>query len=352
MRAGCYRRTVRATITLASLTLGASVLASAGTARAQVGAASAAPRSAAAPTAISPSPASVPPGVVQPNPEGGGVAQAQVHLQRALQHFRDRQYTEAIHEFELANAAAPSADFWFNIARCHELLTQYDAAVDFYRRYLRDKVDPPDRQHVEQHIVELQRLGEQARLASHRHTAESNLGLELTPPVAGAALSVGDHVVGHGTLPSPLVLPPGTYPVRVSAAGMQDWRASVRVRQGETVTAFVGLQPATLYRTRSGGHIGSYVLGAASLVAFGAGLVLGVNAATMAACTGDPAASSADQCPRRDMAGFADLAYGVGAGLLLTTAIVYFIENGLSHTERVRPRSATSARPLPFLSQE
>ncbi len=336
---------MRSTIALASLTLGAAVLTSTGMAHAQ---ASAAP----ATTSSSPPPAATSSALPAVNPEGGGVAQAQAHLQSALQHFRDHQYTEAIHEFELANSAAPSADFWFNIARCHELLSHYDEAVDFYRRYLRDKVDPPDRRQVETHITELLRLAEQARAAARRQTAESNIRFELTPPTPGASLSVADRVVGHGTLSGPLVVQPGTYPIRVTAAGMQDWRASVRVRTGETVTAYVALQPATEYRTRSGGHIASIVLGVASLVAFGAGIAVGANAATMPGCTGDPVTSEADLCARRDWAGYADIVYGVGAGLLLTTAIVYFMEAGATRTERVQPRRATSGRPIPYLTQD
>jgi hypothetical protein len=313
--------------------------------------------SAASATSSSSSPATASSGSPAPAastaPEGGGVAVAQEHLQRALVFFRQQQYPEAIHEFELANAAAPSADFWFNIARCHELLAtrserggtdvavHFDQAIEYYQRYLRDKVDPPDRAQVQQHIAELRQSAEIARNAARRHSAQAAIRFELGNNVPSASLYIADRRVGQGSLTAPFPVTPGTYPVRVSANGMQDWRASVRVRQGETVTAFVGLQPATQYRTRQGSHIASYVLGAASILAFGAGIALGAFAATQSPCMGDPVAMMADaMCDRRDWATRADVLYGVGAGLALTTAIVYFIEAGSSRTERVQRTTA------------
>jgi hypothetical protein len=331
---------------IVTLTLGASVGLAASVSFAQAGRASsapaAAPSAAPATAAAAPTASSSPqPSGASSTPEGGGVAVAQEHLQSALVHFRQHQYTEAIHEFELANAAAPSADFWFNIARCHELLSHYDVAIDYYLRYLRDKVDPRDRAQVQQHINELRQSAEIARNAARRQNVQAAIRFELGNNVPSAALFIADRRVGQGSLTSPFPVTPGTYPVRVTADGMQDWRASVRVRQGETVTAFVGLQPATQYRTRSGGHIASYVLGAASILALGAGIALGAFAATQSPCMGDPVAMMADaNCDRRDWATRADILYGVGAGLVLTTAIVYFIEAGASRTERVQRRTA------------
>jgi hypothetical protein len=83
------------------------------------------------------------------------------------------------------------------------------------------------------------------------------------------------------------------------------------------------------------------VLGAASILAFGAGIALGAFAATQSPCMGGPVAMMADaMCDRRDWATRADVLYGVGAGLALTTAIVYFIEAGSSRTERVQRTTA------------
>ena len=326
-------RTVRSPLVIASFALSTSALVAPLFAFAQ----------SAAPAAVTSAPASPAPASASSAPssapEAGGVAAAQEHLGRALVHFREHRYLEAIHEFELANAAAPSADFWYNIARCHELLSHYDEAVDYYQRYLRDKVDPPDRAQVQQHITELHRLAEIARAASRRQTAQAAIRFELATPTPGASLYISDRVVGHGTLTTPFTVAPGSYPIRVSAAGMQDWRATVRVRQGQTVTAFVGLQPATQYETRSGRHLASYIIGAAAIVALGTGIAFGAIAATSAPCLGDPNTMIADaMCDRRDWSTRADILYGVSAGLMISTAIVYFIEAGSARTERVTPR--------------
>jgi hypothetical protein len=276
---------------------------------------------------------------------GSSVREAQEHLSRALEHFRARRYVDAIHEFELANRAAPSADIWYNIARSHELLSHYDDAVEYYRRYLRDKVDPPDRADVERRIAELQRLAEQQRAAARRQVATGRIRFEITTP--GVTLFLNDRQVGRSPAVEALTVEPGTYAVRAIAPGMQEWRGSVRARRGETVTAFIAPQPATEYRTISGGHLASYILGAAGLAAVGTGIGFGVSALSRSVCTGNLETGVADPCDRRDTATIADVSFGVGAGLLLTAAIVYFIEAGSSRTERVTRPAPQSAAPAP-----
>ncbi len=69
---------------------------------------------------------------------------AQQHFEQGLHQFEAHHFREAIEEFELAANLVPSADLWFNIARAHEELNEYDEAIQYYQRYLRDRVDPPD----------------------------------------------------------------------------------------------------------------------------------------------------------------------------------------------------------------
>jgi hypothetical protein len=274
-------------------------------------------------------------------PGSEGVRAAQEHLGRALEHYRAHRYVEAIHEFELANRAAPSADLWYNIARSHELLSHHDEAVDYYRRYLRDKVNAPDRADVERRIAELERLAEQQRAAARRQDGTARIRFDVATP--GATVFLGDRTVGSSPLTEALAVEPGTYPLRVTAPGMQEWRGSVRARRGETVTAFVTPQPATEYRTRAGGHLLSYILGGAGFAALGTGVGFGVYAAGLPQCTWN-SGGMFDPCGRREAAFGADVAFGIGAGLLLTSVITYFIEAGNARTERVE-------RPAPVREQ-
>lgn len=285
-------------------------------------------------TTATPPPTTGAPAAGTPPTTGGspenatGVRAAQQHLARATQFFRNRQYEEAIHEFELANAAAPSADFWFNIARAYELLNRYDESVDYYRRYLRDKVDPPDRADVEHRITELARLAEQARRNRRAAVTQGTLRFDVNPP--GASISLAGRPVGRAPMVESLTVPPGTHELRVTAAGMQEWRSSVRVRAGDSVTAFATLAPSTQYRTRSGGHILSFILGGIGIASLGTGVGFGISAATQ-----DPCIQGVADCSRRNTAVIADVFFGAAATLAVSAVIAYFVEAGSSRTVRV-----------------
>jgi len=266
--------------------------------------------------------------------EAAGVAVANRHLAAALTGFRAHHYEDAIREFEAANRAAPSADFEYNIARCHELLSHYAEAVDYYRRYLRDKVDPPDRAAVESRITDLQRMAETARVAARRQSGNGAIRVDVTGS-DGAEVFVDERSIARGSMEHPVDLAAGNHNLRIVAPGMQVWQGRFRLRAGEHTAARVALLPATLYETRRGGRFASYLLGGATVAAVGVGVFFGVSAAMQQPCVGDPATMTlVGSCDRMVLGERADLLYGVAAGLLLTTAIVYFIEAGSSRTHR------------------
>lgn len=255
------------------------------------------------------------------NPQEG-LREAQLHLQRALDFFRRQDYTNAIHEFELAHSAAPSADILYNIARAHELQSHFDEAVQFYQRYLRDKVDPPDRADVERRIRELSELAERRREAMRRNTPTAQLRFEVNRP--GARLFIGEREVGVAPVATPQTLEPGPYELRATADGMQDWRTSVRLRRGDVFTARVDLQPATRFRTTRTPHVASFVIGGVGVAGVVGGTVLGVLAATQNT-----------NCASCGYALGADVTLGASAVVLLGAVVVYFIEAGSSRTERL-----------------
>lgn len=274
-----------------------------------------------------PASASASPG---PTPESSNnLRSAQEHTASALTFFRAGDYRPALHEFELANEAAPAADFLYNIGRCHEELREYAEAATSYTQYLRDKVDPPDRADVEHRIAEMHRRGEQQRMAARLQRTTASIQFHMAHVPAGARVYVGDRMVGRTPLPDEIQSVEGTFPVRVVAPGMQEWRGQVRVHNGPPADAFVAMEPATRYVTRSHGHIVSYVLAALTLGTFGTGVGFGVSATQQSQCFVGMA------CERRDQSTDADVLFGVAAGLAITTAIVWFIEAGSAQTDRV-----------------
>jgi len=82
--------------------------------------------------------------------------------QRAKQHFalgegffKSRKFDEALAEYELGYAEKPSPVFTFNMAQCQRLLGHSSAAIDLYRRYLREAPEGLGRAVAEQRIAEL-----------------------------------------------------------------------------------------------------------------------------------------------------------------------------------------------------
>jgi hypothetical protein len=267
---------------------------------------------------------------------GASLRDAQEHLLRGLEHFRARRFIEAIHEFQLANSAAPSADLWYNIANAYEQANQPENAVEYYRRYLRDKVDPPDRADVERRITELQRLADQQRRQQQRESGEASVQFEISlpPRPAGTAmpsLFIDNRPVGQLPLPASLTLPPGPHEVRLEGPGIQEWHGTIRARPGDpTIARITALRP-TQYRTRAGSHLLSYIVGGLGVVSFGIGGYYGITAASMPALDMTGGLNGA----RHDSAVTADVFFGIGAGLLMSAVIAWFIEAGSSRTERV-----------------
>jgi tetratricopeptide (TPR) repeat protein len=258
-------------------------------------------------------------------PAGSRVDEARRHIAAGLQQFRQRDYSAAIHEFELANAAVPTPELWFNIARAREMLLDYRGAVDDLRRYLRDKVDPPDRAEVERHIVELERLDEIRRAAQARQAVGQTIRVEVE---GGPATVVLDgRARPSASMVTPAATGEGTHRVEVLRPGMQPWVARVRVRAGESAAVFGDPAPSTVYRTRPAPHVASAILGGLGVVAFGVSAYFGVRAAT----------EDCNACDARwDAADRSDLLLGTGALLAVGAAVAYFVERASSTTVTLR----------------
>jgi hypothetical protein len=258
-------------------------------------------------------------------PAGETVAAARGHIAEGMRRFAAMDWSGAIREFELANAAVPSPELWYNIARARERLADYAGAVEDYRRYLRDKVDPPDRAEVEARIGELQRLVESQRTASLRRGTGSSLAVRVEGELPAARVLIDGVAAENPSVPRAVAA--GEHTVTVTADAFQRWDARVEVREGEGAQVFARPLRATRFRTTSPPHIASLVIGGLGLATLGASAYFGVRALT----------DDCGRCPAQVSAASAsDVLLGVGAGLALGAVIAYFVERGASRTEVVR----------------
>lgn len=250
---------------------------------------------------------------------------ARAAFMRGLEHFRAGRHRDAITAFEEAAALVPSADVWFNIARSYEELRQYEQAAEHYRRYLRDRVDPPDRADVEARIAHLEEQAEAARLASRNAPTTGDVRIESED--SGAAVAIDARPVGETPVGVPVALGAGQHDLEVTREGAIPFRASVRVDSGVTTAARVSLVPRTEYRAVRGRRVVTWILYGLACAGLGASVGLGVHATRL---NRDGNREDAERFARR-----ADYVLGASLALGLGGTIAYFVEGRSVGTERV-----------------
>ncbi|MBX3248897.1 MAG: PEGA domain-containing protein [Myxococcales bacterium] len=268
------------------------------------------------------------PAAEAPTPEDSEAANvARARFREGMEHFQARRFREAIQSFRLAAQAVPSADLWFNIARAYEELSDPTAlplAVEHYRRYLRDRVDPPDRDAVERRIASLEERIEGHRRAMLERPTTGTLRIGASHD--GAEVRVGDQPVGETPVAAPLTLAPGQHPVALEREGYVPFRAEVRVDAGATTTSYARLTPQTRYRAVRGRRIWTWVLTGLAAAALAATVGLGVHARSLA---------RDDLEQGRRWAAFSDYALGGTMALGVTALVVGFFEGRAIGTEEV-----------------
>jgi len=250
--------------------------------------------------------------------------EAREHFETGLGHFEEHRYREAIRQFELAGQLVPSADLWFNIARAHEELSEHERAAEYYRRYLRDRVDPPDRDEVEQHIARLEERAEEARLAQQERPTTGTLRVRSN--VEGAAVFVDDRQVGQAPIRMPLSLQPGRHRVTVRSEGYVPFESEVRVDAGVTSAAYADLEPATRYESIQGSRVFTWIVGGLSVVALGTSLYFGARASAEQ--------SDGNLVEAEEIARNSDYALGGAIGLGVGAIVLYFLEGRAVGTRR------------------
>src|SRR5262249_47595690 len=70
--------------------------------------------------------------------------------------YQLEKHPHPISEYGRAYLAKPDPSFLYNIAQCHRLMGHGPEAVKFYRRYLKDAPNAPNRAVAEKHIRDLE----------------------------------------------------------------------------------------------------------------------------------------------------------------------------------------------------
>ncbi|MFK8000507.1 MAG: PEGA domain-containing protein [Polyangiales bacterium] len=251
------------------------------------------------------------------------VEQAREHYRSGMTHFDAHDYRSAIAEFHLAARLVPSADLWFNIARAHEEVGELLPAVEHYQLYLRDRVDPPDREAVEARIASLQQRAEEARLAAER--APTTGTLRLSSNLDGAQVRLDGRDIGRSPLTDPMELSPGRHELALELDGYLPFRSTVRLEAGLTTAAYADLQPATGYRAVRGRRLWTWIAGGLAVAGGAAAIGLGVHAAGL---------RDENLTDARRWARYSDIALGSAVVMALTSVILYFVEGRAVETER------------------
>lgn len=104
-------------------------------------------------------------------------AEAAQHTEIARNLYKDGKYLEALEAFRKAYGLTPTAALTYNIARCHERLSQWQEALAMYERYAKEATDPRDRAEALEKIDALKkRIGADANTPEGRYEARIAAG--------------------------------------------------------------------------------------------------------------------------------------------------------------------------------
>lgn len=262
---------------------------------------------------------------------------ARAEFEAGVEHFRAGRYREAIHSFQVAASLTPSADISYNIARAYEELARrdgtpadFDEAIAYYRRYLADRVDPPDRAEVEAHIAELEEHATSARAALMSRPTTGTLVVRCDRD--GAAIQIDGRDVGRTPIEGDLELEPGRHRLTASLDGYVPFTAEVTVEAGVRTGSSIELAPSTRYRAIHGEPIFAWI----AFGVAGAALVTSVVVGGVAASEQSAALSPFDMGRlenARGLGGWSDAALGGAIGLATVGIILFFAESAAVGTE-------------------
>ena len=120
-----------------------------------------------------------------------GLEEAKALTQVAEVNFKLGHFEDALANYAAAYQKYPTPALLLNIGQCHRMLKNYEQAIFFYKGYLRDKPDAPNRPVIEGMIADATKSldaqrAEAAAKELERRQAEEQARAALPPPTAGA----------------------------------------------------------------------------------------------------------------------------------------------------------------------
>lgn len=93
---------------------------------------------------------------VESKPKAEAAAKSKEHFTQGTRHYELGHYQEALTEYEAAYMEVPDPVFLFNIGQCHRKMGHDKEAISFYKTYLRNAPNAPNRADVQKRINELE----------------------------------------------------------------------------------------------------------------------------------------------------------------------------------------------------
>jgi tetratricopeptide (TPR) repeat protein len=255
--------------------------------------------------------------------------QARDEFRAGVAHYQAGRYVEAIHSFQIAVSIIPSADLWFNIARAYEQLARsrgeisdWEQAIVHYRRYLTERVDPPDRAAVEATLLVLGERLDEARASLL--TVATTGTLRVRAPQPGAVVAIDGEPVGETPLERDLQLSPGRHRVEASRDGDLPFLAEVAIEVGLPVTTPIELVPGRTHRSIRQSPVFAWVAWGLAAASLGTSVGLGVHAVSLVPETFD--ATRDQYSEARTWSATADAMLAATAGLTVLGVALFFVE--------------------------
>jgi tetratricopeptide (TPR) repeat protein len=233
--------------------------------------------------------------------QDSSIEEAKAHAARAKVHYDLGEYEKAAEEYIVVYRIKPLPALLYNIAQSYRQAGQYEKARQFYKSYLREAKDVPNRDAIEKAIREIDEL-----LAKEKRAKDGPpKGVAQTPGVSAGATA--------GLTPPPAAATTAAPAVATGAPSSNSAQGTSEAIPASSRTAIAGQPPripapigattnTTLKPAKS--HTVVWVAAGASAAALAAGGIFGLKTLSSRST---------------DDAGKANLFYAIGGGLAVVT---------------------------------
>lgn len=275
-------------------------------------------------------------------PAADQAARARSEFLAAVEFFNAGRYLEAIHGFQVAASLIPSADLTYNIARSYERLAEtrhepadYTQAIEHYRRYLRDQVDPPDRAQVEANIAALAERLEAAR-AANRTLPTTGRVIVSAPQVTGQVF-LDDELRGVAGDVDDLTVQAGRHRLRFEGPRIQTFVSDVEVQAGSSARATAEFFTHTQHTAVRHDPVFSWISFGASGASLIGAVILGVVAADLSSQNGAMMMTGQRDvfAEPRTLAAYSDVLLGSAIGFAGLGIVLHILETNAVDTTTV-----------------